>query len=479
MASTANQNGLATPPATPTSPSKEQVLSNVLSLATVFSTCVEAFNQVFPAKDSDHAQKVALAKLGVQQGRLLIFGDAVGISSPPANIARHMIPSHPGLTNPDPHLPVNFGIRDARLDDETINKKVRAALDEIAGRPAHLSREELMGRYGLKTPKRLYKLEYPALDHNRLEAFREKYALLQDLVAQTGGRGAPRRTMSMSAQHWTVNNADKFDEFVAIVRKEVDGLIALLDVRAQVDRGMKTDIRAMGWHPDLSGLLVRHDWEKLRLIREACFEDYPEYVEVTEFALKYISDELKGTTLAHLRAAYEPLPPVSPRRKSSDGGAQSPTNGTRQQEKEKRPGFLSMFKHKSWNRSKSSKLTRERSKSIASTTSDDQQDPQRSLSETMPYLSSEEANGLEPVRSHSMSAIPDEPAPFDLASRLETTPTHDDSKDVGAIDIDAKHPLVHADTANSLIDRHDMYKGMGRVETKDIRAKAHDWAHGA
>jgi len=84
--------------ATPPEKSKAQILTDVFSLATQFSTCVEAFNLIHPSKDNDHAQKVALAKLGLQQGRLLIFGDAVGISAPPATIAKHMIPSHPGLT---------------------------------------------------------------------------------------------------------------------------------------------------------------------------------------------------------------------------------------------------------------------------------------------------------------------------------------------------------------------------------------------
>ena len=145
-------------------PTKAQVLDKVFSLATQFRTCVEAFNLIHPAKDGDRAQKLALAKLGVQQGRLLIFGDAVGISAPPSTIARHMIPSHPGITNPDPHLPVNFGVRDARLDDDVIHDKIRKALDEIAGRPGHLSRDELMEKYGLKSPKRFNMLEHPALD---------------------------------------------------------------------------------------------------------------------------------------------------------------------------------------------------------------------------------------------------------------------------------------------------------------------------
>ncbi|KAF2737756.1 hypothetical protein EJ04DRAFT_430267 [Polyplosphaeria fusca] len=471
----ANENGLATPPTTPPALSRAQVLDKVLSLATLFSTCVEAFNLIFPSKDSDHAQKVALARLGLQQGRLLIFGDAVGISSPPAKIARHMIPSHPGATNPDPHLPVNFGVRDPRLDDVATNEKVRAALDEIAGRPSHLSREELMDRYGLKSPKRFGKLEYPALDTNRLEAFREKYALLQDLVRQTGGRAGVKRMMSMAMQHWTVNSVERFDAFVETVRTEVDGLIALLNVKEQIDRGMKTDIKGMGWHPDLSGPLVRQDWEKLRLIREACIEDYPEYVDTADHALKYISEELKGTSLAHLRAAYEPTEVV--RRRSEDEKREREArqaNGAKSPAKDKRAGFFSSFKFSSWG--KADKKTRERSKSIANATSEGE-DPQRSLSESLPRSDlMDTSNSLEPIRSKSLSAVPDEPAPFNLDSRLQQVPTQDDGKSDGLVDIESKQPLVHADTANSLIDRHDMYKGVGRIETQDIRAKAHDWA---
>ena len=471
--------GLATPPTTPPALSKADVLTNVLSLATLFSTCVEAFNIIHPAKESDHGQRVALAKLGVQQGRLLIFGDAVGISSPPATIATHMIPSHPGATNPDPNLPVNFGVRDSRLDDTETNKKVRAALDEIAGRPAHLSREELMEKYGLKTPKRLSTIQQPALDTNRLEAFREKYSLLQDLARSTGIRAGMKRGNSMTMQHWTVRDIDRFDDFVSTIKKEVDQLIELMGVREQVDRGMKLDIRAMGWHPDLSGPVVRHDWEKLRLIREACAEDYPEYVEVTDTALRYIAEELKGTSLANLRASYDP-PTDAPRRKSSSGDTKAANGATH---KDKRPGFFHKFK--SWGKS-GHKVPKERSKSIAgaSIVGSGDEDPPRSMSaDQKASRTSEDDNALEPIRSKSLSALPDDPAPFALDSRLANVPTHDSGVESGEIGVPIRtsnsndaNRLTHADTAHSLIDRHDMFKGVGRVATKDIRAKAHDWA---
>lgn len=473
-------------PATVPAKSKAQVLADVFALATQFSTCVEAFNLIHPSKDNDHAQKVALAKLGLQQGRLLIFGDAVGISAPPATIARHMIPSHPGLTNPDPHLPVNFGVRDPRLDDEAISAKVRQALNEIAGRPGNLSRDELMERYGLKSPKHFSRIEYPALDTNRLEGFREKYALLQDLVRQTGARASVKRNMSMTTSHWTVKNCDRFNQFVKTARTEVDALIELLGVKEQVDRGTRSDIRCMAWHPDLTGPVVQQDWEKLRLIREACVDDYPEYIEVVDTALQYISEELKETCLANRRASYNlaaPTDGAAGARRKSDYDIRSAPPEVRVQAtakppapvkapapvkpsekthlqlsaeraldphagREKRPSWLSAFKFKSW--SKSHKEDKQRSKSVPDTAA---VDPQRSLSEGeagtgAPIRTLEETNELEPVRSKSLSAIPDAPA-LDLDSRMQNVGL-DEKRDMQTIQEDREVSPSSPVNCNSL-----------------------------
>lgn len=484
--------------------SRADILTDVFALATTFSTCVEAFNLIHPHRDSDRAQKVALARLGIQQGRLLIFGDAVGISSPPATIARHMVPSHPGLTNPDPTLPVNFGQRDARLDEHGTRQKVRDALDQIAGRPLHLTREQLMERYGLKQPRRFSSIEHPALDTNRLEAFREKYALLQDVVRQSGLRTPAKRSASITLNHWTVKDVRRFDAFVSSVRVEVDGLIALLGVKEQVDRGMRTDIKAMAWHPDLSSFIVRKDWEKLRLIREAVVDDYPEYVDVADRALKYISEELRESKLQGLKLAYTPPPP----RKTSDteeGLDKSRMSVHEHQvktpDKEKRPGFWSRLSHRS--RSSNSFVNpKYHSKSVASPSvqHEEQQTP-RSLSDATPQSSDpiDDDNALTTVRSKSLSAIADEPAPFNLDSRIETepsaapsnghtsesviepstltqVPTYATAEDDDVDPLDTR--LVPADTAHSLIDRHDMYKGMGRIDTLNIREKSKSAAAG-
>jgi hypothetical protein len=518
-----------------TGPTKAQVLDKVFSLATQFRTCVEAFNLIHPAKDGDRAQKLALAKLGVQQGRLLIFGDAVGISAPPSTIARHMIPSHPGITNPDPHLPVNFGVRDARLDDDVIHDKIRKALDEIAGRPGHLSRDELMEKYGLKSPKRFNMLEHPALDTNRMEAFREKYGLLQDLVRQSGARANIKRSLSMTTTHWTVKDTKKFDEFVKAVRIEIDGLINLFGVNEQVDRGMKSDIRSMAWHPELSGPIVQQDWEKLRLIRDACEVDYPQYIEVADRALLYLREELREMSLATHRAAlgmptggaagarrksdYElrahPEAMQTPKRDSTGPEEKTaiqvaaenvlnppkpvrrPSNSKKNSynsQKEKRPGWLNAFKFKSW--SKSHKHEKSRSNSLS-------EDPVRSLSvpenEVLdPSAKDDGFHSLEPVRSKSVGEIPSGPS-LDLDSKVKNMSIRDTKGDIEqstsiatispnratfdqneleqikTVSSDGMQDyVVPATTVNSFIDRHDMYKGMGRIETKDIRNIAHE-----
>ena len=514
-------------------PTKAQILDKVFSLATQFSTCVEAFNLIHPSKESDHAQKVALAKLGVQQGRLLIFGDAVGISAPPATIARHMIPSHPGITNPDPHLPVNFGVRDARLGDDATHEKVRTALNEIAGRPGNLSRDELMEKYGLKSPKRFNMLEHPALDTNRMEAFREKYGLLQDLVRQSGARANIKRNMSMTTNHWTVKDTKKFDEFVRAVRTEVDGLIDLLGVNEQVDRGMKSDIRSMAWHPELAGPVVRQDWEKLHLIREACEIDYPQYIEVADTALLYINEELRESSLANRRASLgTPASGAAGARRKSDyelrahpevtqkrgpsgpeektaiqlaaenvlnppKPARRPSNSKKNShnsQKEKRPGWLSAFKFKSW--SKSYNHEKERSNSLP-------EDPVRSLSvpenDVLDTTVKDDGfHSLEPSRSKSVGEIPSGTA-LELNSRMQDLSVNNrksEEQQAPATSLDSPNRatfdkneleqiqtvssdgmqdyVVPAITGNSLIDRHDMYKGMGRIETRDIRNIAHE-----
>lgn len=390
-----------------------------------------------------------------------------------------------------------------------------------------------MGKYGLKIPKRFNMLEHPALDTNRMEAFREKYGLLQDLVRQSGAQANIKRSMSMTTNHWTVKDTKKFDDFVKAIRAEVDGLIDLLGVNEHVDRGMKSDIRSMAWHPELSGPIAQQDWEKLRLIREACEANYPQYIEVADRALLYLNEELRERVVANRRTSLGVPPTVGAagaRRKSDYelrahpeaaqttqetgstsseknaiqlaaegvyGPQRRPSNSKKSNhdsQKEKRPGWLSAFRLKSW--SKNHKHERKRSNSLP-------EDPIRSVSVPDNELLDTTAKNegcldLEPVRSKSVGEMPNGPAALDLDSRLQDLSVND----IGSVERQAPKVLVDspsratfdqnelehiktvssdgmqdyvvpATTVNSLIDRHDMYKGMGRVDTKDIRNIAH------
>jgi predicted component of type VI protein secretion system len=390
-----------------------------------------------------------------------------------------------------------------------------------------------MNVYGLKSPKTFSRLEYPALDTNRLEGFREKYALLKDLMSQTGARASLKRNLSMTTSHWTIKDTARFNEYVKVVRTEVDALIDLMSVKEQVDRGTRSDLKSMGWHPDLTGPMVRHDWEKLRLIREACEVDYPEYIEVIDKALQYISEEIKESSLAQHRAglgltethtsaagarrksdydirsapapatatATKPTPPAQKTHiQLAAERALNPNTG-----KEKRPGWLKGFKFKSWSKGSKQAAEKQRSNSVpdASTL-----DAQRSLSVGEAPRTSEESNQLQTVRSKSLSAVPTndiQSTPSSLDSRVRKMslepdtsipPIQENGGEVetypereGLGDMD-KNGLVQVDTVdsegererlamgrlemvNSLIDRHDMFPAMGRIETKDIRDIAH------
>jgi hypothetical protein len=86
-------------------------------------------------------------------------------------------------------------------------------------------------------------------------------------------------------------------------------------------------------------------------------EDYPEYVEIADNALKYINEELTGSKLAALRA--ELIPPSAPvvrRKPDADESAANVSSQPNEQsvktpDKEKRARFLSAFRFKSWGKS--------------------------------------------------------------------------------------------------------------------------------
>lgn len=171
---------------------------------------------IHPGKEWDREQRLLIAKLGIQQGRLLAWGDMLGICELGSS-------------------------RDARLDEPDTRTKIEKSLQSIIDRPVHTDRTTQFELYGLKPPKRFQSSSQPALDTARLEAFREKLEGLQEQ------RWEVRRGLSITINHWVIADSERFKTYLNLIRVQVDILIALVDIEERVGRAMKYDIKALGW----------------------------------------------------------------------------------------------------------------------------------------------------------------------------------------------------------------------------------------
>ncbi|KAK3071335.1 hypothetical protein LTR53_008803 [Teratosphaeriaceae sp. CCFEE 6253] len=435
-------------------PDHEAALSGALALANLFSTCVEAFGLIHPSHKWEKEEQQLLSRLGIQQARLLIWGDAVGITSPPASVTNHAVPKHPSSAYPDLKEPTFFGARDARLDEAGPRSKVEDALSAIVDRSAGHSREEMMEKYGLKAPKRLAPLSEPALDIFRLDAFREKYELLQE-VGQDYAQLSGRRSNSMIQTSWTIADQTRFYYYLQLTKEKLDFLIELMGVKDRVDRSMRMDIKALGWHLTADRRRIAQDVSKLRLLQAVCKEDYPEYVEATQIALDNITREAHENAGTPIPYTAVPIPGETP------AAPKAHTNGAAKEQK--RPsGLFGMFKK--FGKSHDRVPTKGRSMSVASTG-----EPPRSLSDAGPTTAIpeddyyEEDDSLDRIRSKSVGAILDTPAmSMDeefIKNKLEAMRTQDT----------VKEPMSATDDFGTVISRHDRYHGISRTATKDQR----------
>jgi hypothetical protein len=230
-----------------------------LALAQMFSTCVECFGLIHPGKE-DHQQKVAVAQLGIQQARLLAWGDMVGILDVTAS-------------------------RDQRLEETEMRKTIEQALQEIIDRPNHTDRETQFEQFGLKPPKRFSKYSEPALDAVRIESFRTRLERFQRQ------RWELKRGMSMTVNHWMIVDLPKFHGYLALIKEKVEFLVGVMGIEQQVIAAIRHDIRALGWHPVFERTRAMTDMLKLRLIKEATETEYPPYAEAAQQGLDNLDKE--------------------------------------------------------------------------------------------------------------------------------------------------------------------------------------------
>lgn len=347
--------------------SHEAALTGAVALAALFSTCVEAFGLVHPTPQKwDKIEQRQLARLGLQQARLLAWGSVVGITSPPASVTNRAVPKHPSNAYPDLAEPTWFTPRDPRLDEPTSRNMIEETLSALVDRSTatgQQSRDEMMARYGLRAPKRFTPYLARALDPNRLESFRERHDLLREVAesyAHLDTRVITPRANSLIHTNWEIVDVTKFAAFVSLTREKVDSLVAHLQVEEAVDRAVTMDIRSFGWHviPDRSRVAL--DVSKLKLLREVCLpenDNYPQYLRAVEQALENISRENKENAMKDsvvrkqvlAEASGDSRPGSRPgSAKSAKGGAlghlHPPKSAAGHPQHPKRPGFLKLFR---------------------------------------------------------------------------------------------------------------------------------------
>ena len=455
-------------------PEHEAALAGALALANLFSNCVEAFNLIHQAGKWEKGEQLLLVRLGIQQARLLIWGDIVGISSPPKSVTDRAVPKHPSAAYPDLNEPTFFSARDARLDQAEYRTKVEEALSAIVDRSAGHSREEMMEKYGLKPPKRFTIQSENVLDAQRLDSFREKYELLQE-VGETYAQLSSKRNQSIVQTSWQIADQTKFANFISLTQEKIDFLIQLMGVKERVDRAMRMDIKALGWHLSADRTKVANDISKLRLMQENCQRDYPEYVEATKQALDNIGREAreKVVTVTPFPAEKQGVDtrPMTPPKSSHAHHHHANAGGNG----EKRPsGIFGLFKRlKSSDRVPSSNGDA-RSKSAhavpaASSTATAPLQP-RTMSESGPSAlpmgassaDDEDLETLYPLRSKSVGDILDSEGLTQdeefIRNKLEQMRTHQSESGTG----------TEGGPVEGMVSRHDQYHGIARVATKDL-----------
>jgi len=440
-------------------PEHEAALTGALALANLFSNCVEAFGLIHSSQKWEREEQLALSRLGIQQARLLIWGDIVGVSSPPQSVTNHAVPLHPSSAYPDLNEPTFFQARDERLEDPVMRTTIEGALSAIVDRSSYLTREEMMNRYGLKPPKRSTTESQPVLAANRLEAFREKYELLKE-VAESYAHINTRRANSIVHTSWTIADQAKFAGFIRLIQEKVDFLINTLEVKERVDRAMRMDIRGMGWHLSADRGRVAADVSKLRLLQEACRDEYAEYVGATQQALDNISKDSRESAASYSTFTPTPATREKPPLPKSAHGVQQTTGNNH--EKPKRPSvFGGIFKSF---RKSSSNIPKVRNHSVAAPGAAGEEETARSKSDAGPVSAADDGPMLQRVRSKSVGNIYEPPVMPGIDEELTRNQLQQLSTNTTV-----KDDILDTDGLNKHISRHDQYHGIGRIATKDQR----------
>ncbi len=167
----------------------------LLSLAGLFSTCVECFDYVKSARSQGREYDILATKLEVEETRFLIWGEVVGILK----------------TGEREHDPI--------LDSPSVRKAVGRILSRVED--IFKNTDSLVCRYGLKQTVILEgDSNNPKLSANQLSKFKASYKKYVQPLFKEG----QRKTSLLGKTRWAIHDRVKFNVLVDDLRQFIDSL---------------------------------------------------------------------------------------------------------------------------------------------------------------------------------------------------------------------------------------------------------------
>ncbi|KAI4524936.1 hypothetical protein K525DRAFT_291374 [Schizophyllum commune Loenen D] len=253
------------------------------SILALWETCVQVFDIVVSGQHYGMDSEIARVKLEVERVRLLMWGQAVGLSS--VRLPEEGVPSpgpcHPRLGRPE----------------------VTDAVMRILGCIHHLFKDTdaLQRRYGLQRTSERSSVsavldispENNASSATILESvFKKAYASLQK-----SSRRNNRITTLRKRAHWAILDKTKFSLLVQEIRAFNDSLSALFpDVSTETQDSLRQDIEASD------------EIASLRLLQQASANDYAELSDTASERLSLLEERasLAGSEAPAVRVVFDP-----------------------------------------------------------------------------------------------------------------------------------------------------------------------------
>ncbi|THV77214.1 hypothetical protein D6C90_00951 [Aureobasidium pullulans] len=316
---------------------KEAEFLNVLVLASLFYNTLKAFDNIHSSLNDFKDEKVYLAQLGIEQARLLIWGEQMGIFSLPPSLTFLETEENRETMTP----------RDPRLDDDEVRVNLEGLMNSIIHTLSNPNDNDSdLDTTGLRPLPRggAQALEQPAADLTRMKNFEQSYAHLLDVGSN---KVSVKRPSKLSAMQWVIHDTLRFSNFVKSTKRQVDTLLMALNINDKVEDILLGDIRDLGKHASgpnskPSPAAVK-DMAKLKLLIRATKGRYPALLNEAQNTFNNLQ---KGVSQEHDMAAkvhklLEPVHPDSAVASAANSGTATP---------EKRPGFIRRLSTQTWNK---------------------------------------------------------------------------------------------------------------------------------